>query len=85
MQVDICAKRSPAPQPLVEHSFVRGLTAFFVCLFERYPLDPYALAVALSIVTAFLAGLLAPKGSVTTIFTGWYNGLFNISAFALVI
>jgi len=38
--------------------------------------------VALSILTAGLAALLAPKGSIPTIFTGWYNGLFSISAFA---
>jgi short-chain fatty acids transporter len=40
------------------------------------------LAVGLSILTALLAALFAPKGSVTTIFTGWYNGLFSILAFA---
>jgi short-chain fatty acids transporter len=82
VQVDISAERSPAPQPLVQHSFIRRLTAFFVRWFERYTPDPYVLAVTLSILTALLAGLLAPKGSVTTIFTGWYTGLFSISAFA---
>ena len=82
MQVDIPADRSPAPQPLVQHSFIRRLTTFFVRLFERYTPDPYVLAVALSILTALLAALLAPKASVTTIFTGWYNGLFSILAFA---
>jgi short-chain fatty acids transporter len=76
--VEIPANRSPAPQTLVQHSFIRRLTAFFVCLFERYTPDPYVLAVGLSILTA----LFAPKGSVTTIFTGWYNGLFSILAFA---
>jgi short-chain fatty acids transporter len=40
------------------------------------------LAVGLSILTALLAALFAPKGSVTTIFIGWYNGLFSILAFA---
>jgi short-chain fatty acids transporter len=40
------------------------------------------LAVGLSILAALLAALFAPKGSVTTIFTGWYNGLFSILAFA---
>jgi len=82
VQVDIPADRSPAPQPLVQHSFIRRLTTFFVRLFERYTPDPYVLAVALSILTALLAALLAPKASVTTIFTGWYNGLFSILAFA---
>ncbi|MBV8213257.1 MAG: short-chain fatty acid transporter [Verrucomicrobia bacterium] len=61
---------------------MRRLTTFFVRLFERYTPDPYVLAVALSILTALLAALLAPKASVTTIFTGWYNGLFSILAFA---
>jgi short-chain fatty acids transporter len=82
VQVDISADRSPAPQTLVQHSFIRRLTAFFVRLFERYTPDPYVLAVGLSILTALLAALFAPKGSVTTIFTGWYNGLFSILAFA---
>ncbi len=82
MRVDISADRSPAPQTLVHHSFIRRLTAFFVRWFERYTPDPYVLAVALSILTAGLAARLAPKGSIPTIFTGWYNGLFSISAFA---
>jgi short-chain fatty acids transporter len=82
VRVDISADRSPAPQTLVHHSFIRRLTAFFVRWFERYTPDPYVLAVALSILTAGLAARLAPKGSIPTIFTGWYNGLFSISAFA---
>jgi short-chain fatty acids transporter len=82
VQVDISAERSPAPETLVQHSFIRRVTAFFVRLFERYTPDPYVLAVGLSILTAVLAALFAPKGSVTTIFTGWYNGLFSILAFA---
>jgi short-chain fatty acids transporter len=82
VQVDIPADRSPAPPALAQHSFVRRVTAFFVRLFERYTPDPYVLAVALSILTGVLAALFAPKGTVTTIFTGWYNGLFSILAFA---
>ena len=45
MQVDISADRSPAPQTLVQHSFIRRLLAFFVRLFERYTPGPYVLAV----------------------------------------
>jgi short-chain fatty acids transporter len=82
VQVDIPAERSSAPHSLVRHSFLHRLTAFFVRVFERYTPDPYVLAVTLSILTAVLAALLAPKGSLTTIFTGWYNGLFSILAFA---
>ncbi|MBV9874099.1 MAG: short-chain fatty acid transporter [Verrucomicrobia bacterium] len=61
---------------------MRRLTAFFVRVFERYTPDPYVLAVGLTVLTAILAALFAPKGSATTIFTGWYNGLFSILAFA---
>jgi short-chain fatty acids transporter len=82
VQVDIPTDRSPASQTLVQYSFIRRLTVFFVRLFERYTPDPYVLAVGLSILTAVLAALFAPKGSVTTIFTGWYHGLFSILAFA---
>jgi len=82
VQVDISADRSPAPQTLVHHSFIRRVTAFFVWLFERYTPDPYVLAVGLSILTGLFAALFAPKGSVTTIFSAWYNGLFSILAFA---
>jgi short-chain fatty acids transporter len=82
VQVDISAERSPAPPALVQHSFIRRLTSFFVRLFERYTPDPYVLAVVLSVLTAGLAAVVAPRGSITTIFTGWYNGLFSILAFA---
>lgn len=82
MRVDISADQSPAPQTLVQHSFIRRLTAFFVRLFERYTPDPYVLAVVLSILTGVFAALFAPRGSIPTIFTGWYNGLFSILAFA---
>ena len=82
MRVDISADRSPAPQTLVQHSFIRRLTAFFVRLFEQYTPDPYVLAVVLSILTGVLAAGFAPRGSIPTIFTGWYNGLFSILAFA---
>ncbi len=59
-----------------------SITSFFLFLFERITPDPYIFAVALTILTALLAGLLAPKGSADVILTGWYNGLFNILAFA---
>ena len=82
MGVDIPAEAPVARNPPDQYSLLQRLTAFFVRLFERYTPDPYILAVVLSILTAVLAALLAPRGSITTIFTGWYNGLFSISAFA---
>jgi short-chain fatty acids transporter len=80
--VDIPAEAPVALKPPDQYSLLQRLTAFFVRLFERYTPDPYILAVVLSILTAVLAALLAPRGSITTIFTGWYNGLFSISVFA---
>jgi short-chain fatty acids transporter len=58
------------------------ITSFFLFLFERITPDPYIFAVTLTLLTALLAGLFAPKGSAEVILTGWYNGLFNILAFA---
>jgi short subunit fatty acids transporter len=80
--VDIPAEAPVTLKPPGQYSLLQRLTAFFVRLFERYTPDPYILAEVLSILTAVLAALLAPRGSITTIFTGWYNGLFSISAFA---
>jgi short-chain fatty acids transporter len=61
---------------------LQRLTALFVQLFERYTPDPYVLAVGLTILTGLLAAVLAPKGSLATILSGWYTGLFSILAFA---
>ncbi|HYZ72641.1 MAG TPA: TIGR00366 family protein [Chthoniobacterales bacterium] len=58
------------------------ITSFFVYLFERITPDPYIFAVSLTIITALLAALLAPKGSLPQILDGWYAGLFQILAFA---
>jgi short-chain fatty acids transporter len=58
------------------------ITSFFLFLFERITPDPYIFAVTLTILTALLAAFFAPKGSAEVILTGWYNGLFNILAFA---
>ena len=54
----------------------------FCSAFERYTPDPYILAVGLTILTGLLAAVLAPKGSLPTILSGWYTGLFSILAFA---
>src|SRR5260370_34631590 len=58
------------------------VTSFFLFLFERITPDPYIFAVVLTILTASLAAIFAPKGSAEVILTGWYNGLFSILAFA---
>src|ERR1700752_1709535 len=58
------------------------ITGFFVYLFERITPDPYIFAVTLAIITALLAALLAPKGSLPQILNGWYAGLFQILSFA---
>jgi short-chain fatty acids transporter len=81
MSVDI---DSPGAVPLtpVRRSPLQRLTSLFVQLFERYTPDPYILAVGLTILTGLLAAVLAPKGSLPTILSGWYTGLFSILAFA---
>lgn len=81
MSVDI---NSPNAVPLTSapQSPLQRLTSLFVQLFERYTPDPYILAVGLTILTGLLAAVLAPKGSVSTILSGWYTGLFSILAFA---
>jgi short-chain fatty acids transporter len=63
-------------------TFLSTITSFFLFLFERITPDPYIFAIALTILTALLAGVFAPKGTTETILTGWYNGLFSILAFA---
>ena len=81
MSVDI---DSPGAVPLTpaRRSQLQRLTSLFVQLFERYTPNPYILAVGLTILTGLLAAVLAPKGSLPTILSGWYSGLFSILAFA---
>src|ERR1700730_10698916 len=73
--------RSTASQTK-RRTLLSTITSFFLFLFERITPDPYVFAVALTILTALLAGIFAPRGSAETILTGWYNGLFSILAFA---
>ena len=82
MPVGIRLQKNPSFVPASRNSFPQRLTSFFVQLFERYTPDPYILAVGLSVLTGLLAAIFAPKGSLSTILTGWYNGLFSILAFA---
>lgn len=81
MPVDIGSEKT-ASLTSVAGSPLRRLPSFFVQLFERYTPDPYILAVGLTILTGALAAVLAPKGSLPSILSGWYTGLFSISAFA---
>jgi short-chain fatty acids transporter len=82
MSVDIDSPKTGSLVSVRRRSLLQRLTAFFVQLFERYTPDPYILAVGLTILTGISAVSLAPKGSLPTILTGWYNGFFSILAFA---
>jgi short-chain fatty acids transporter len=72
---------SSSSQP-ERRTLLSSVTSFFLFLFERITPDPYIFAVVLTILTASLAAIFAPKGSAEVILTGWYNGLFSILAFA---
>ena len=74
--------RRAAPLIRLPRTVLSTITSFFLYLFERITPDPYIFAVVLTIVTALLAAIFAPKGSADLILTGWYNGLFSILAFA---
>src|SRR3984893_18802251 len=82
MSVDIGSGKA-VPLAATPPSPLQRLTSLFVQLFERYTPDPYILAVGLTILTGLLAAVLAPKGSLSTILSGWYTGLFRIFGFAL--
>ena len=83
MPVGIRSENAAQLTALSRHrSFLQRLTSFFVRLFEWYTPDPYILAVGLTILTGALAAMIAPKGSLPIILTGWYAGLFGILAFA---
>jgi short-chain fatty acids transporter len=56
---------------------------FFVRVFEYAVPDPYVFAVALTILTAVLAFALAPHHGLADVLSGWYEGIFEIFAFAL--
>jgi short-chain fatty acids transporter len=58
------------------------ITGVFVYLFERLLPEPFVFAILLTILTALLALVFAPKNSVTEVVTGWYGGIFQIFPFA---
>jgi short-chain fatty acids transporter len=74
------------PQPVrrdrTEIGFLSRLTGFFLYLFQRITPDPYIFAVALTILTALLSLIFAPKKSPDVILTSWYAGMFKILEFA---
>ena len=58
------------------------ITSAFVYMFERLLPEPFVFAVLLTILTAILAAIFAPKHSVPDILGGWYGGIFTIFPFA---
>jgi short-chain fatty acids transporter len=58
------------------------ITGAFVYMFERLLPEPFVFAVLLTILTAILALIFAPKHSVPDVLTGWYGGIFLIFPFA---
>jgi short-chain fatty acids transporter len=58
------------------------VTSLFVYLFERLLPDPFVFAILLTILTAGLALVFAPKNTVPELLTGWYGGIFQIFPFA---
>jgi short-chain fatty acids transporter len=72
-------------QPVITGRRVSPLaraTGAFVYMFERLLPEPFVFAVLLTILTAILAAIFAPKHSVPEILGGWYHGIFLIFPFA---
>lgn len=63
-------------------SLLARITGAFVFMFERLLPEPFVFAVLLTILTAVLAFIFAPKASVPDVLTGWYAGIFTIFPFA---
>ncbi|WP_284944326.1 short-chain fatty acid transporter [Acidisoma cladoniae] len=58
------------------------ITSVFVYLFERLLPEPFVFAILLSVMTAILAFIFAPKNTVPEVLSGWYAGIFQIFPFA---
>ncbi|MBV8352923.1 MAG: short-chain fatty acid transporter [Verrucomicrobia bacterium] len=76
------AKTDAHAESTGRRTLLSSVTSFFLYVFERITPDPYIFAIGLTILTALLAAIFAPKGSADVILTGWYTGLFSILAFA---
>ena len=70
------AQRPMAASPLSR------ITGAFVYMFERLLPEPFVFAVLLTLLTAVLAFIFAPKNTLPDVLTGWYTGIFQIFPFA---
>ena len=59
------------------------VSAFFTRVFEYAVPDPYVFAAGLTLLTALLAFIFAPHHAPSQVAAAWYNGIFDILAFAL--
>jgi short-chain fatty acids transporter len=73
---DSTAPRRTGGSPLAR------ITSVFVYLFERLLPEPFVFAILLSVLTAVLAFIFAPKNTVPEVLSGWYAGIFQIFPFA---
>ncbi len=62
---------------------MQRVARFFVRLFEYAMPDPYVFVVGLTLLTAFLALVLAPHHGIGDVLDAWYKGIFDIFTFAL--
>lgn len=70
---------------IVGGSFIRRLSRLCVRLVEQVMPDPFVIAVLLTAVTCVLSYAIAPKGNVSEILNGWYDGVFKIASFAFLV
>lgn len=77
-------KQTPLKAGVAQPSSARrGVVAGLVYAFERLMPDPFVLSLGLTFLVILLALGIAPKNSLATILSAWYNGTFNILGFAL--
>jgi short-chain fatty acids transporter len=62
---------------------MQRVAGLFVRAFEYAMPDPYIFAVALTLLTALLAFVFAPHHGLGDVLSAWYQGIFDIFAFAL--
>jgi short-chain fatty acids transporter len=74
--------KADVQKPINGSSPLTRVTGAFVYMFERLLPEPFVFAVLLTVITAVLALIFAPKNSPTDVVTGWYNGIFLIFPFA---